>query len=96
MSEVLKPPKSLDSAAMGPKERLGVRWASGAAALLGVCEAGKPPWWVFSVGSRLRRRWLGSLGLLLLLPMVPGWRTHRHTEGFYYYYYYYYYCNYNC
>lgn len=40
VSEVLKPPKSLDSAAMVPKERLGVRWASGAAALLGVCEAG--------------------------------------------------------
>lgn len=84
MSEVLKPPKSLDSAAMVPKERLGVRWASGAAALLGVCEAGYPPCWLFSGGSRLRRRWLGSLGLLLLLPMVPGCRTHRHTESFYY------------
>lgn len=75
MSEVLKPPKSLDSAAMVPKVRLGVRWGlSGAAALLGVCEAGYPPWWGLSVGSRLRRRWLGSLGLLLLLPMVSGCR----------------------
>lgn len=85
VSEVLKPPKSLDSAAMVPKERLGVRWASGAAALLGVCEAGYPPWWVLSAGSRLRRRWLGSLGLLLLLPMVPGWRRQNRQRVFIYY-----------
>lgn len=77
VSEVLKPPKSLGSVATVPKERLGVRCVSGAAVLLGVCEAGNPPWWVLSGGSRLRRRWLGSLGLLLLLPMVVGWERQR-------------------
>lgn len=78
MSEELKPPNSLGSAAAGAKAALGPRWPSEEAGLLGVCEEGKapppppppPPPWVFSAGSRLRRRWLASLGLLLLLPMV--------------------------
>jgi hypothetical protein len=71
VSEELKPPKSLGSAA-GAKAALGPRWPSAEAGLLGVWEAGKAPPgpWVFSAGSRLRRRWLASLGLLLLLPMV--------------------------
>ena len=58
MSEELKPPNSLGSAAAGAKAVLGPRWPSEEAGLLGVCEEG------------LRRRWLASLGLLLLLPMV--------------------------
>ena len=77
MSEELKPPNSLGSAAAGAKAMLGPRWPSAEAGLLGVCEVGKappppppPPPWVLSAGSRLRRRWLASLGLLLLLPMV--------------------------
>lgn len=73
MSEVLKPPKSLGSAAPGvTKAALGPRWPSAEAGLLGVCEAGKAPPapCTFSAGSRLRRLWLASLGLLLLLPMV--------------------------
>lgn len=74
MSEELKPPNSLGSAAAGEKAVLGPRWPSAEAGLLGVCEVGKapppPPPWAFSAGSRLRRRWLASLGLLLLLPMV--------------------------
>lgn len=79
MSEELKPPNSLGSAAAGAKAVLGPRWPSEEAGLLGVCEEGKappppppppPPPWVFSADSRLRRRWLASLGLLLLLPMV--------------------------
>lgn len=73
MSEELKPPKSLGSAAAGgTKAALGPRWPSAEAGLLGVCEAGKAPPapCTFSAGSRLRRRWLASLGLLLLLPMV--------------------------
>lgn len=73
VSEVLKPPKSLGSAAPGvTKAALGPRWPSAEAGLLGVCEAGKAPPapCTFSAGSRLRRLWLASLGLLLLLPMV--------------------------
>lgn len=73
MSEELKPPNSLGSAAVGAKAVLGPRWPSAEAGLLGVCEVGKappPPPWAFSAGSRLRRRWLASLGLLLLLPIV--------------------------
>lgn len=73
MSDELKPPNSLGSAAAEGKAVLGPRWPSAEAGLLGVCEVGKappPPPWVFSAGSRLRRRWLASLGLLLLLPMV--------------------------
>lgn len=73
MSEVLKPPKSLGSAAPGvTKAALGPRWPSAEGGLLGVCEAGKAPPapCTFSAGSRLRRLWLASLGLLLLLPMV--------------------------
>lgn len=72
MSEELKPPKSLGSAEGGTKAALGPRWPSAEAGLLGVCEAGKAPPapCTFSEGSRLRRRWLASLGLLLLLPMV--------------------------
>lgn len=73
MSEELKPPKSLGSEAAGLKAVLGPRWPSAEAGLLGVCEVGKAPPpapWAFSAGSRLRRRWLASLGLLLLLPMV--------------------------
>ena len=73
MSEELKPPNSLGSAAAGAKAVLGPRWPSEEAGLLGVCEAGKAPPpapCTFSAGSRLRRRWLASLGLLLLLPMV--------------------------
>lgn len=73
MSEELKPPKSLGSAAAGgTKAALGPRWPSAEAGLLGVCEAGKAPPapCTFSAGSRLRRLWLASLGLLLLLPMV--------------------------
>lgn len=71
MSEELKPPNSLGSAAAGVKVALGPRWLS-VEGLQGVCVAGKvlPGPWAFSVGSRLRRRWLASLGLLLLLPMV--------------------------
>lgn len=73
MSEELKPPKSLDSAAVvATKAALGPRWPSAEAGLLGVCEAGKAPPapCTFSAGSRLRRLWLASLGLLLLLPMI--------------------------
>lgn len=78
MSEELKPPKSLGSAAAGgTKAALGPRWPSAEAGLLGVWEAGKAPPapCTFSAGSRLRRRWLASLGLLLLLPMVLAGAT---------------------
>lgn len=73
MSEELKPPKSLGSAAAGAKGAGAPRWPSAEAGLLGVCAAGKAPGpCALSAGSRLRRRWLASLGLLLLLPMVPA------------------------
>lgn len=78
MSEELNPPKSLGSAAAGAtKAALGPRWPSAEAGLLGVWEAGNAPPapCTFSAGSRLRRRWLASLGLLLLLPMVLAGTT---------------------
>ena len=68
MSEELKPPNSLGSAAAGAKAVLGPRWPSEEAGLLGVCEEDSAS----DPHSQLRI-FLPLLGTTILSPSLLAW-----------------------